>query len=80
MTTTICEHENFRSTVEVNRLVNGQQVSFMADVKINCADCGRPFVFAGLPKGFALQGAAISFDAQEARLAIKPSSTEGNVL
>ena len=79
MTTTICEHENFRCTVEVNRLVNGH-LDFSADVKIKCADCGRPFVFLGLPRGLALQGAAISFDAQEARLAIKPSITEGDVL
>ena len=79
MTTTRCEHENFRSTVVVNRLVNGH-LDFSADVKIKCADCGRPFVFLGLPRGLALKGAAISFDAQEARLTIKPSSTEGDVL
>ncbi len=78
--TTICEHEKFRSTVAVNRMVTGQQIDFMADVKVKCVDCGRPFVFLGLPKGLAFKGAAVSFDAEEVRLAIEPAASEGSPL
>lgn len=80
VTANICEHDNFSSTVVVNRLEGAQDMGFIADVKINCADCGRPFVFLGLPKGAALKGAAVSFDAREARLAIKPYRHGGKAL
>ena len=70
-----CEHEKFRSTVAVSRLEGLEQVDFMADVTVNCSDCGRPFEFLGLPKGAGFKGAAVSFDAQEARLAIAPGGT-----
>ncbi len=50
MTTTRCEHENFRSTVEVNRLVNGQQVSFMADVKVSLGPLRQVLATRGCPQ------------------------------
>lgn len=48
---------------------------FMADVRIECADCGRPFQFIGLPLGLNLNGATMGVDGQEARLAIAPVGT-----
>ncbi len=50
---------------------------FEADVKIMCRQCKTPFRFIGLPAGVDLNGATVSIDGQEARLAIAP---KGEVL
>ncbi|HKB35360.1 MAG TPA: hypothetical protein VKD72_02835 [Gemmataceae bacterium] len=39
---------------------------------IRCEQCGTPFRFIGLPAGLGLNGAAVSVDGTEARLAIAP--------
>ena len=72
---TQCEHLNFVADVEVNRLEpsrEGGKMRFSADVRIRCDSCGVPFRFIGLPAGVDLNGAAVSIDACEARLAIAP--------
>ena len=48
---------------------------FTAEVRIVCADCGLPFQFLGLPLGLDMEGAAMSADGLEARLAIAPMGT-----
>lgn len=66
-----CQHyQNHRATVSVNYLEDTGR--FCADVRIECADCGRPFQFLGLPLGVDLTGATMDVDGQEARLAIAP--------
>lgn len=65
-----CEHEDFKAHVAVHRLQDSG--GFNADVHINCAVCGLPFQFVGLPLGVDLNGATMSADGQEARLAIWP--------
>ena len=65
-----CAHMNFAANVAVNRLEDIGQ--FNADVTIKCAECGMPFRFLGLPLGMNLQGACMSIDGLEARLAILP--------
>lgn len=74
-----CEHNNFLADVDVNRLENkhGEIHRYQADVRIKCTECGLPFRFIGLPAGMDLNGAAVSIDGQEARLAIAP---KGEVL
>lgn len=67
-----CVHMNFTANVTVNRLEDNGQ--FNADVTIKCAECGIPFRFLGLPMGMNLQGAAVSVDGLEARLAILPQA------
>jgi hypothetical protein len=66
----ICEHKKFQVKADVNRLEDSGQ--FQLDVKVICMQCLKPFEFIGLPVGLNLNGAAISFDGTEARLAIKP--------
>lgn len=68
-----CEHKGFKAYVEVNRLEDSGL--FNADLRIDCAECGLAFQFLGLPAGLNLQGAAVSIDGTEARLAIAPSGT-----
>jgi hypothetical protein len=65
-----CKHENFRASVDVNRLEDSGR--FCADVRIECAECHLPFQFLGLPLGLNLTGAAMSVDGLEARLGIAP--------
>jgi hypothetical protein len=70
-----CEHENFMADVQVNRIPlreGGPIERYMADVRVKCNDCGLPFRFIGLPAGVDLNGASVSVDAEEARLAIAP--------
>jgi len=57
----------------VNRLTDSGR--FAADVRIKCAQCGEPFRFLGLPCGVDLDGAAVSADGTEARLAIGTNET-----
>lgn len=65
-----CEHPDFAASVTVNRLADSGR--FAADVTIRCTACGVPFRFIGLPCGVDLNGAAVSVDGTEARLAIAP--------
>lgn len=66
----MCEHTKFSANVTVNRLEDCGR--FCADVRIACEDCGTPFRFIGLPTGLDLNGASVSVDGTEARLAIAP--------
>ena len=72
MTPERCQHNKaHRATVGVGYLEDSGR--FTAEVRIWCADCGRPFQFIGLPIGLDLQeGAMMSVDGQEARIAIAP--------
>lgn len=65
-----CEHTSFDCCVNVNRIEDIGR--FSADVTIRCMDCGTPFRFIGLPAGLDLNGASVSVDGTEARLAIAP--------
>ncbi len=70
-----CQHKNHSCEVDINHIEDVGR--WQADVRIKCADCGLPFRFIGLPAGLGLNGAAVSVDATEARLAIAP---KGEVL
>jgi hypothetical protein len=53
---------------------------FMAELKIFCGDCGRPFQFLGLEPGMDTQGARVSVDGLEANIAISPEGVKPNPL
>lgn len=70
-----CRHENFLSSVTVNRADSGR---FVAVVKVKCADCGEQFQFFGLPPAVPkanLNGASVSKDKMEAYLAVGTPET-----
>lgn len=77
-----CTHFNFRAAVDVNRLTDesGNITGYMADVRINCDQCGRPFQFLGLKAGIDIRGAAVSADATEVRLALCPQGEHPSAL
>ncbi|SRR6266446_3962516 len=75
-----CEHEFLEASVNVSCLHEGEGGPvhrWQADVRIVCRMCQLPFRFIGLPAGVDLDGAAVSIDGQEARLAVAP---KGHVL
>jgi hypothetical protein len=74
----MCEHKDFEAHVAVNRMEDTGQ--FAADVHIRCKDCETPFQFLGLPTGLNSEGAAVSVDATEARLAIAPYDDANTIL
>lgn len=65
---------NFSAHVAVNRIEDKGR--FAADVRIRCADCGLPFQFMGLEPGIDMNGARVSLDGLEARMAICPQGQQ----
>ena len=73
-----CTHEDFAAKVGVARLEDTGQ--FIAEITISCSQCGLPFEFLGLAPGVDTQGATVSVDGQEARIAIVPKGARPNPL
>ena len=65
-----CAHMTFSANVAVNRIEDKGR--FAADIRIKCAECGLPFQFMGLEPGLDMNGARVSLDGLEARMAICP--------
>lgn len=71
-----CKHMNFTVLTRVNRLtdMSGDTVrDFAMDIRVECADCGLPFRFRGLPFGFDRSQPTLSVDSQELRVPIEPA-------
>ena len=73
-----CPHEDFAAFVDVGRIKasddNPTIVGYSAEVRIDCAHCGEPFRFIGMPAGVLPDRPACSVDEKEARLPIRPAS------
>lgn len=70
-----CEHLHFAATVEVNRLTGSEKEvveAYSADIRINCADCGKDFRFAGCEVGWSPAEPMISTTGLELRVPIVP--------
>lgn len=72
-----CEHENFKANVSVGRILNqdNKAYAFTADITVECADCGMPFCFLGLPTGLSATEPCVEFGGKEARMPITPQDT-----
>lgn len=73
-----CKHEDFDATVDVFRLTDSGR--FNAEIRIRCKQCGEKFRFLGLPAGVDLDGAAVSPDGTEMRVAIGTADTVANII
>ena len=62
----MCEHENFRTDVLINRLLDSK--AFVADIRIKCIDCNEDFTFPGLPIGLSCSEVRVSWDEKELRV------------
>lgn len=74
----VCKHEDFHARVGVARLEDTQQ--FMAEITVECSQCKTKFQFLGLEPGIDTQGARISIDGLEARIAIVPNGSRPSPL
>ena len=74
----MCEHKDFHATVGVARLEDSG--GFMAEIRIRCRECDKPFQFLGLEPGLDMHGARVSLDGLEANIAIVPEGTKPNPL
>lgn len=73
-----CAHMNFAAKVSVNRIEDIGR--FAADITVTGSDCGRPFQFLGLEPGLKINGATVSIDGLEARMAIAPQGAHPSPL
>jgi hypothetical protein len=72
----MCKHEDFKANVGVARLEDSG--GFVAEITVKCSQCGLPFQFLGLEPGIDTQGASVSIDGLEARIAIVPNGSRPN--
>lgn len=66
-----CEHANFRADVDVIRITDntsGDVSQFMAEVRVECADCGAKFGFRGPPAAVSWREPRCTVDALEIQL------------
>lgn len=76
-----CVHEDFAAFVDVARITASdgdhiEVVAYAVDLRIDCAVCGEPFRFIGMPAGVLPARPACSVDETEARLPIRPASSD----
>lgn len=70
-----CQHLEFKALVNVARVLDGEteKISyFMAEIEVECAECGQKFVFEGLPRGFNPNEPTSSCFGLKANLPIHP--------
>lgn len=70
-----CKHNIFQGDVKVGRLIdtdNGPVNGFVAEVRVNCVDCGMPFQWIGLERGLHYGKPTVSADGFELRAPITP--------
>jgi hypothetical protein len=65
-----CLHDDFTAGLRFVRFEDTG--GFMLEARINCKTCGVPMQFLGLRPGLDLQGAAVSLDGLELRIAVCP--------
>jgi len=78
-----CPHDQFEANVGVHRLTDvegGPVTGYTADITVKCAQCGARFQFLGLAPGVDTQGARVSLDGLEARIALCPEGSKPNPL
>jgi hypothetical protein len=74
-----CPHEDFNVYTEINRLADvegGPVTAFAADIRIDCANCGEPFRWIGVPAGLSPGHPMVSVDETELRAPIRPASSD----
>lgn len=72
-----CAHENFRCDCSIGRLTKeegGEVASFVAEIKVQCAECDLPFHWVGVPGGVSYRRPMSSADSLELRAPIAPGA------
>lgn len=83
-----CVHLNFAVQANVNRLFDKDEVntevlladSYSMDLYVECADCGKKFMFFGAPVGLDPRHPCMSVDQLELRVPICPEGESPTIL
>lgn len=73
-----CKHLKFAADVRVARIEDIGR--FVAEIRVRCTDCGKPFQFQGMQPGMNFTGPTVSLDGLEASLPIFPDGQQPNPL
>ena len=65
-----CNHEDFKANVDVNRMEDSGR--FIADIRVECTQCGTPFHFVGVNYGLSFSRPALSADGCELHIPLMP--------
>lgn len=79
-----CSHINFSATLKVHRVVTqepaqGQEpeiAAYIAEIRVQCSDCGNPFEWVGFPIGCASEEARVDISGQQLYAPLKPQGVE----
>lgn len=76
-----CPHEDFEAQVNVGRIgeaetADGLPRAYMAEVSVNCAQCGEKFRFVGVKAGLSFTTPMVSVDETELHAPIRPASSD----
>jgi hypothetical protein len=75
-----CQHNKNHNVEAKIACFENRPNGFMAELRITCGDCGKPFQFLGLEPGLDTQGARVSIDGLEANIAICPEGAKPSPL
>lgn len=75
-----CKHFQMNASVKIGRIIaEGQELAldgtpknYIAEIRVNCKDCGEPFHFVGVPVGLSWEHPAVSPDSLELRAPLQP--------
>lgn len=76
-----CPHNNFAANVNVGRIFKDEDQGtvpdgFTAEITVNCAACGEPFRWIGVPAGLRPDRPMVSVDETELRAPLRPASSD----
>lgn len=76
-----CQHLNFKAQVDVARLADDDRpLRFMAEIGIECADCGTVFEFVGVDvKGISFHSPSTGIFDYPMSVPIRPAETQPKV-
>lgn len=69
-----CKHLNFDAKVGVARIEDVGR--FVAEIRIHCIDCKKPFQFIGVQPGFNYESPTVSLDGLEGNFPICPQGVQ----
>ena len=76
MTPQECPHSDFKSRIAVNKIEDGNII--IADISIECIDCGAEFCFQGLNAGVDPKNPSVSVLGTELRVPAKLIHEDGH--
>lgn len=74
-----CLHNEFFAQVNVARVQpdeTGMPKAFVAEITIQCGECGEPFRFSGVPAGMSYAHPMVDPAETELRAPIRPASAD----